>query len=176
MSLSDLLFGRRSKNKRVDLLNQGQQNLLESIIERAMSGSGGFGFDEEFFEQNYVNPALRQFESRIAPSIQQKFIGAGAGRGSNLQDALTRAGADVQGSLDKQRAELLNQALNRQLETARLGLGTQAFANQVTPGTTGLLQEIASGIGGGFSQGFGQSAGQSAARGVQNFVNRGFRR
>lgn len=168
----DIVFGKGPSTENIDLLTGGQQDLLNFIIQQAMSGQGGFGFDEDFFNQNFVEPALRQFESRTAPSIQQKFIAAGAGRGSSLEDALTRAGADVQGSLDQQRAQLLNQALNRQLQAAGLGLGTQAFGVQVNPAETGLFQEVASGFGQAFGGGIGQKTGEAFG----SAINKGFRR
>lgn len=180
MSLSSALFGTKPKREQVSLLSRGQADLLNDIIQKSMQGSEGFGMDENFFQQSFVDPALRQFQSRIAPQIQQKFIGAGAGRGSNLQDALLRAGADVQGNLDQQRAQLLNQALERQLKAAQTALGTRTFANQITPGTTGLLQEAGSGLLGALGQGIGTALGGPigglAASGINRLFNRGFRR
>lgn len=180
MSLRDVLFGQRPKNERVSLLSSGQQDLLNDIILKSMAGSQGFGMDEDFFQESFVNPAIRQFSSRIAPQIQQRFIGAGAGRGSNLQDALLRAGADVQGNIDQQRASLLNNALNRQLQAAQTALGTRTFANQITPGTTGLLQEAGSGLLGALGQGIGTALGGPlgglAGGAITRLLNRGFRR
>jgi len=169
MGFLDALFGRSPKKEQVSSLTGGQEDLLNFIIQQAMGGQGGFGFDEEFFQKSFTDPAMRQFEQRIAPQIQQKYIGAGAGRGSNVQDALTRAGADVQGGLDEQRAALLNQALDRQLKAAGLGLGTQAFGIEQDPGTTGLFSDIFSGLGAGVASGVGSPIG----RGISNL---GFRR
>ena len=181
MSFLDTLFGRSPKNEQVSRLTGGQDDLLNFIIQQAMGGQGGFGFDEDFFQQNFADPAMRQFEQRTAPGIQQKFIGAGAGRGSNVNDALTRAGADVQGGLDKQRAGLLNQALDRQLQAAGLGLGTQSFGIEQDPGTTGLFSDIFSGLGSGIGSGAGKEIGSSLGKGVSSgvrdiFKNFGFRR
>lgn len=177
--IGDFLFGSKGGNEQVDLLTGGQNDLLNFIIQQAM---GGGQFDEESFQKSFVDPALKQFESRTAPSIQQKFIAAGAGGGSNLQDALTRAGADVQGGLDQKRAELLNQALDRQLKTAGLGLGTSAFGIEQDPGSTGILSELISGLGTGLGGGFGKTVGQGLGGlifpGQQNQQksNAGFRR
>ena len=180
MGLGSFLFGSGGGNKKVDLLSGEQQDLLNYIIENVLGGKGGFGFDENFFQQSYVDPALKQFESRTAPSIQQKFIGAGAGRGSNIQDALTRAGADVQGSLDQQRAELLNQALNRQLQGAGLALGTRPFGYEQDPGSEGFtsfaLPAIGSAIGSYYGGPAGAQIGQGLGQAGATALNQGFRR
>jgi len=170
--ISDFLFGSSPSREQVPTLTPQQQDLLNFIIQNAVSGQSGFGFNQEFFDQSFTEPALREFETRTAPSIQQKFIGAGAGRGSNLQDVLARAGADVQGNLSQKRAELLNNALDRQLKAAGLALGSSAFGTETTPGTTGFIPEALTGIASGFASGLGKPFGQSSA----NFINRGFRR
>lgn len=180
MSFGDFFFGSGGGLDQIDLLTGGQQDLLNDLIRRVLGGQEGFGFDEDFFQRSFVDPALRQFESRTAPSIQQKFISAGAGRGSNLEDALTRAGADVQGSLDQKRAELLNQALNRQLQGAQTALGTRAFGLQQDPGSEGfssVLLPALGAIGGGFIGGpAGAQIGAGLGSGAATGLNRGFRR
>ena len=74
------LTGSDPSLQQVDLLSSGQTSLLDDLINRILSGSGGFGFDEDFFQSSFVDPALREFQNRIAPGIQQKFIQAGAGK------------------------------------------------------------------------------------------------
>lgn len=170
------LFGSGPQNRQVDLFTGGQQDFLTNLLQRLMSGQGGFGFDEESFQSSFVDPALNQFQNRIAPAIQQKFIGSGFARGSSLENALTRAGADVQGSLDTKRAELINAALNRQLQGSQIALGARPFGIQQDPGSTGLLPEIAGGIGAGFAGPFGAAAGRGIGQGVSGLINRGFRR
>lgn len=180
MSFFSSLFGSKPKTKEVSRLSGGQQDLLNDLISRVLSGQGGFGFDEEFFQQSFADPAIRQFENRFAPQIQQKFIGAGAGRGSNIQDALTRAGADVQGSIDQQRAQLLNQALNRQLQGAQLALGTPAFALEQTPGSTGFASTLFPALGGALGGVIGGPGGAQIGSGLGQAAaqlgNQGFRR
>jgi hypothetical protein len=190
MSLGSFLFGSRPRTERRDLLTGGQKDLLNDLIERVLSGQG-FGLDEQTFQESFTAPATQEFESQIAPAIQQKFIGAGAGRGSNLQDALARAGVNVQGNLARQRAELLNQALNRQLQGAQSALGTRAFGFEQIPGSSGILPQIAGGVGAGLAGGVGSGLGQvggdlfsrlfsggspGAAGGARTGVNAGFRR
>lgn len=170
-------FGSKPRNERVDLLTGEQTDLLNQMIRNIMAGTGGFGFDEDFFQRSFVDPAMREFENRIAPGIQQKFIGAGAARGSNVQDALTRAGADIEGSLARQRAELLNQALNRQLQGAGLALGTKQFGIEQVPGEEGFASyalPIAGAVGGGLIGGpagaqIGAGLGGAGAQGLRGF-------
>lgn len=175
-AFTDFLFGTNARNEEVSRLTGGQQDLLNFIIQQAM---GGGQFDEESFQKSFVDPALKQFESRTAPSIQQKFISAGAGQSSSLEDALTRAGADVQGGLDQKRAELLNQALNRQLQAAGLGLGTQAFDIEQIPEEEGALGSILSALGAAAGGAFGGPGGAKIGAGVGQAaggLGRGFRR
>ena len=171
------LTGSDPSLQQVDLLSSGQTSLLDDLINRILSGSGGFGFDEDFFQSSFVDPALREFQNRIAPGIQQKFIAAGAGRGTNVQDALTRAGTDVEGTLAQLRAGLLNQGLDRQLQGSQLALGTQTQGFQPVPGSTGLLPDIASGIASGFAGPIGAAGANALTSGINNaFKNFGFRR
>jgi len=176
----DLFFGSSPKNKKVDLLTDQQKDLLNNIIQKALSGRDGFGFDEDFFNKSFADPALRQFEQRTAPSIQQRFINQGLGSSSSLEDSLIRAGADVQGGIDQKRAELLNQALNRQLQAAGLGLGTRAFGIEQDPGEEGLssalLPLIGSAIGGSLGGPAGASIGSGLGSAGASALNRGFRR
>lgn len=169
MSFFKRLFGgKKAKTKKIDTLTDSQKQLLDRVIENL--GQGGTGFDEDFFTKSFTEPALQEFEDQITPAIQQKFIGAGAGRGSNLQDELTRAGVDVEKSLAGKRAELLNQALNRQLEATRIALGTPAYSVQQQPGETGLVQELVSGLAGGVTGGAGQTVGKEVGQSIVDRV------
>ncbi len=176
MSIGNFLFGSAPQNRQVNQFTSGQEDFLTNLLQRLTSGQGGFGFDEDAFQSSFVDPALNQFQNRIAPAIQQSFIGQGAGRSSSLQDALTRAGADVQGGLDQQRASLLNEALNRQLQGAQTALGARQFGIEQDPGSTGFLPELAGGIGAGFGGAFGGAAGRGLGQAASSFFNRGFRR
>lgn len=169
----NFLFGRKPQNRQVSLQTEGQQDLLNQLIQQIMGGQGGFGFDEDFFQRSFADPALRQFETQTAPSIQQRFIGAGAGRGSNVQDVLARAGADVQGGIDQKRAELLNQALDRQLRGAQTALGTRAFGIEQDPGEQGFFQSVIAPAAG---AAFGGPVGAALGQGAAGLIRRGFRR
>ncbi|MEN8236141.1 MAG: hypothetical protein ABFQ95_01110 [Pseudomonadota bacterium] len=171
MSFSDFFFGSGPSTQQVGTLTGGQDDLLNQII-GGLSGSGPlaglFGVNQDFFQSSFVDPALNTFQNRIAPAIQQKFIASGGARGSGLDDTLTRAGADVQGQLNQQLAGLINNAQNRALQGAQLGLGTQAFQNVQDPGSQGLFPELLSGIGAGFAGPFGGALGQGAGSFASN--------
>lgn len=170
------LFGSSPSTQQVSTLTQGQDDFLNQLF-AGLQGQGSlaglFGVDQNAFQQNFVDPALNTFQNRIAPAIQQKFIASGGARGSNVQDTLTRAGADVQGQLSQTLAGLISQAQNRALQGGQLGLGTQAFQNLQDPGSTGLFQELFSGIGSGFAQPFGSAIGGAAGGSVSNLFRGG---
>lgn len=160
---TDFLFGRSPSREQVPTMTPQQMQLLNQLI-GGLGGQGGafggFGVDEDFFQKSFVDPALKQFETRTAPAIQQKFIAAGAGQGSNLEDVLARAGADVQGQLNQQLAGLLENAQERQLRGAGLALGASPFTTVQDPGSTGALDEILRGFGGGAGGAVGRAAGK----------------
>jgi hypothetical protein len=162
----DFLIGRSPQFQQMSRLTGGQEDLLNNLM-MGLQGQGSmaglFGVDPEFFQQSFVDPAMRQFEQRTAPAIQQRFIASGGARGSNVQDSLTRAGADMQGQLNQTLAGLINQAQNRAMQGAQLGLGTQAFGFQEIPGQEGFLQQMAGGLAGGLTGGFAQPFGQGMA-------------
>lgn len=162
------LFGSPGKNKKVSALTGGQEELLAQLVQSLLEGSGPLGLSEDMFQESFVDPAMTLFNTQTAPSIQQKFIGAGAQSGSNLQDVLARAGADVQGQLNQKRAELLENQLNRQLQGTGLALGTQAFGFEQQAPKSGLLGEILSGIGTAAGGPLGSSIGTGLAGLFQN--------
>lgn len=162
----DFLLGSSPSYDKVSRLTGGQDDLLNNLM-MGLQGQGPmaglFGVDQQSFQNSFVDPMMRQFEQRTAPAIQQRFIASGGARGSNVQDTLTRAGADVQGQINQKLAELISQAQNRAMQGAQLGLGTQAFGFQENPGQTGLIPQLASGIAGGFAQPFGQGIANYAS-------------
>jgi len=176
MSFNNFLFGSGPKTEQISALTPEQQDLLANLIDKIMSGSGGFGFDEDFFQKSFVDSALQEFDQRIAPQIQQKAIGGGfGGATSGINSSIAQEGARLEGNLASKRGDLLNQALDRGLQASGLALGTKPFGLQQTEGSSGLFGDIASGIGGGFAGGFGKQAGQAAGNAASNLF-RGFRR
>jgi len=180
MSFGNFLFGSAPQNRQVSQFTSGQEDFLTNLLQRLTSGEGGFGFDEDSFQSSFVDPALRQFQNRIAPQIQQQFIGSGFSQGSSLENALTRAGADVQGGLDQQRAQLLNAALNRQLQGTQTALGARQFGIEQDPGNEGFssfaLPVLGATAGGFFGGPAGAQLGAGLGSAGATALNRGFRR
>jgi hypothetical protein len=54
------------------------------------------------FQQAFVDPALQQYEQQVMPMIQQRFIDAGAGSSSALNQALGQSAADLSTMLGSQ--------------------------------------------------------------------------
>ena len=174
--LKNTLFGSPSSIDQVSTQTPGQRDLLNFLIQRAQSGQGGFGFDEDFFDQSFTQPAINEFQNTTVPAIQQAAIASGQQRSSGLNDVLARAGTQLQGQLSGQRADLLNQALNRQLQAASTALGTQPFINQFNPASQGALPFIGQAAGQYFGGPIGGSIGSAIGQSASNAVNQGFRR
>lgn len=122
----------------------------------------------------FEEPALRQYQQQILPSIAERFTGAGAQGSSAFQQTLAQSGKDLALDLQALRSGLQFQALPQAfqyasapselgLQLGRLGLGTQAVQNYFQPGQQGLLQSLLGGVAGGAAGGFGQFAGSAAA-------------
>lgn len=146
------------------------------------------GFDpartQQAFQAGVADPAMRQFREQIAPGIQERFIGAGAGQSSAAQRQLSQAGSDLQSNLSGQLSQQLlsGEQMGQQgqlgalgqglgyaqapqqsqlaglaplLQSLGLGMGTSPFAYMQTPGTQGAFGALAGGVG----QGLGSYLG-----------------
>lgn len=96
------------------------QKQQRKLIDQLISGLGGqgqfanlFETDPEAFKKAFEQPALAEFQNRTSPAIQQQFIASGLQRGTGLDDALTRAGVDMQSVLNKEYMNYLQSGLNR---------------------------------------------------------------
>jgi len=111
---------------------------LDDIL-ASIKGEGSFNdlfnLDEDAFQRSIVDPALRRFEQQTAPQIQQKFISSGLQRGTGLDDALTRAGVDLESNIDQLYGDFRNQGMERMMRA--LGLITGAGSGAANPLTSG---------------------------------------
>lgn len=164
----DFLFGTSGQQKERSKLTGGQNDLLDFLLESILSGTGPFGFDEESFQRDFVDPAMRQFETRTAPAIQQKAISRGTVGSSGLDKRIADAGADVQSNLDVLRGEMKNNQLDRILKGAALGLGTDAFGFEQEEGQAAALPLILSLLGGYVGGPGGSAAGKAVGEGVSS--------
>ena len=168
--LSQVLFGKKGKNKKVSTLTPEQEQLQKLITESISGGdnalSGLFGaFDQGEFDKGVTQPALKNFQENILPSLQEKFIAGNQVGGSGMQRAQNKAGVDLQSQL----AQLMYQAQQQQKQNQMAGintaLGTKAFENQYKPGTGGALQSLV--------QGAGQGLGMAATGGLSSLFGGG---
>lgn len=114
--------------------------MLQGVGPQAQQSLMGLlqGFDpqqnQDMFQQAFVDPAMMQFEQQILPAIQQRFVDAGAGSSSALNQALGQSAADLSTMLGSQMGQFTQQqqALGQQGQLGGLGalqgaIGQQAF-------------------------------------------------
>lgn len=136
-------------------MTQGQIDLLERLIGKSQSAiDPAYDFltqllsgDETIFRQ-LEQPAIRAFEEEIAPSIAERFSGAGAGaQGSSaFQQQLATAGSRLSQSLAEQRTGMRMSALDRILGQLDRPLGYQPYQQTFVPKQSGFLEELGLGI------------------------------
>ncbi len=116
------------------LKTKDQTALMKAITDALTSGSGPladiFGkFDEGAFNKGVTEPALKNFQDKILPQLQQQF--AGGGRGSGQRNAELGAATDLQSQL----ASLMYGAQNQQNQNRISGVqnltGQNTFENIV---------------------------------------------
>ena len=86
---------------------------------------GGFdpAWTTEAFQAGVAQPAIQQFQEQIAPAIQERAIGSGAGRGSAMQRQLATAGSNLESSLSGQLSQMLlgGEQMGQQAQLGALG-------------------------------------------------------
>jgi len=166
--------------KQASTVTPGQQQGVDTLASMAQQFPEFFqslGFDptriEDSFQKNIAGPARQQFQEQTAPGIQERFIGAGAGRSSSEQRALGQAGSQLEQGLAGSLAQQLQQGeqfsqqsqLQALMGALGLGLGTKTFENIQMPGQqSGLMSLLpsvfksAGSLGSGFLGGPGGTA------------------
>lgn len=163
-SLSNFFLGQPGRIEAVPTGTQQQQDLISQLLggltgQQFGGGPLGAGLQNIFgllsgapeALEAFQAPALRQFQERIIPGIAEQFSGAGTGDSSAFGQQLGAAGAGLAERLSAQRGGLQQQALS-QLQ-GLLGLAQRPqFEPTAIPGSRGLLQPLAEGLGGGLGQ------------------------
>lgn len=155
----EVLFGKKAKMKKESVTNPMQEDLMALIAEGLKSGTGPFAemfggkeFDKDAFDKGVTEPALKNFQEKILPMLQEKFIGGGQLGGSGQEKYFSQAGTDLQSQL----ANLLYQAQqqhgqqndqNKMFGIQNI-LGTKTFENIYKPGSKGLFGGLAEGVAG----------------------------
>lgn len=171
--LSEIVFGKKGKAKKLPLTNKMQDEIMKLISEGLTSGKGAFGdifggFNEQEFEKGVSQPALKNFRENVLPMVQEKYISGGQVGGSGMQRGLNKAGVDFQSKL----AELMYNAQQQGKENKFRGieslLGKQTVENIYRPSSKGLLHGVVEGLASGAGQAIGSnlSGGGSGSGGA----------
>lgn len=175
--MGSTLMGGAKHSGNVQLQTQGQQDLLESIIGQAGPGAmqayqqmlqpGGY---DDLFQQSVVDPAMLAYEQQALPAIQQRFVDAGAGSSSALNQALGQSAADLSTMIGQQAGQFYQNQQSNQLSTLQLLnqlIGQQTFEPMVAQqsGLAGPMIGAAGTLGGAYLGGpWGAAAGGAAGQ------------
>jgi len=129
---------------------QGKQREVIDQILSSLNGDGPFSHlfnaDEDTFQRSYVQPSMQRFNTQIAPQIKEKFFSSGQQGGTGMQDALTRAGVDLNSMLDQQYAQFQQRgqqnqwdAISKILSQPSGGMGPQSGGDKFMQGLGGYL-------------------------------------
>ena len=149
---------KKKKKKKISTLDKNQQKLNDDS-HAAMYGEGPmadlYNYDPDqansVFDQTIGNPAYRNFSENIIPGITGQFRNSGIMNSSYTGDALSKAGRDVQESLDAQRSKYLygeqKDAREAKRNTIERLQDRQTFAYDKAPQSGGFdVGQVTSGI------------------------------
>lgn len=184
--LGRFLFGSKPKMKRQTLLQPGQQEGLNQLLQNPLASNPLYKQGSNYLQnllgggneayQQFEQPLLDQFQQQIIPQIAERFAGMGTGAGasssSGLNQSLSQGMKDLGSILGQQRANLTAGSLGQASQYAQQpinnllsALGIRSFQPYQTSGTQGLVPPLASGalagITGGLGMGLGNMFGQN---------------
>lgn len=125
--LMDLLGGKKlwfgSKPKQMQRLMPQQQQLMDSVLQQALSRLGSNQFDFAPIEQQ----ARTGFQTKTLPGIAERFtaFGPGAQRSSAFSEALGQAGTGLEENLAAMRSNYGMQQQGNLLNLLQMGLQPQ---------------------------------------------------
>lgn len=135
--------GSRSETKRERQSRKAADDLMSSL-----RGDGPFSDlfsrDEAAFQRSFVDPAMSRFKNQIAPGIQQMYGASGMSRGTAMDDALLRAGVDLNQQINQQYLPFIQGGQNNAMQALMGILGQSAGAPQ-QPSMMQNLGQAASG-------------------------------
>lgn len=115
-------------NVLTQLLNQpGLGDQAGGVVSGLLQQSGGPEAYEAAFQKSVVDPAMMQYQQRVLPAIQQRFIDANAGSSSALNDALAQSAQDLTTQLGSQYGQFFQN--QQQYDLARQGQGLGYLQN-----------------------------------------------
>lgn len=151
--LSEYLFGKKPKTKKLPTMSPQQEQLFKMLIS-SLGGQGGplqeaFGSLQDLLSQDseaydvFSAPFMRQFEEQTIPGLAERFAGFGPESGalssSAFGQSLGAAGAGLQERLAALRGNLQQQGRSDLFSLLQTGLGQSPFAYQQKPGSQGFL-------------------------------------
>ena len=159
--MANFLLGTPSRFERIKKFDPQRGAAFGDILQQALSGLQEVRGDFAPIAEREVS----RFKRETVPSIAQRFTTMGAqSRGSGLEEALQRGGADLSTSLAALGSQHGLQRQGQLMQLLGMGLTPQEDIGYFT-GTQGLLGSAASGIG----QGLGTLAG-GAGGGILQFL------
>ncbi len=163
--MGQTLMGGTSQQRNIDLLTPEQRSFLSSIL-GGLGPQAGAAYSQflqpqsqedlqSAFQKGVVDPSLQQYQQQVLPAIQQRFVDAGAGSSSALNQALSSSAQDLQTSLAGQYLPFMQG--QQQLQLGALGqLGGLAGQRTFEPvvgqqqGILGPLIQALSQLGAGY--------------------------
>lgn len=148
-----LFGGKKKKRKPISTLDPQQKQLYDQYFQGInnqgpLAGLYNYNADLEnqTFDQVVGRPAYRAFNENIVPAVTGQFRSNNTMNSSYAGQALSRAGRDVQESLDAQRAAMASQQRNaidnrRQSAIDKL-LNFQSFAYDTSPDQPSTIDQI----------------------------------
>jgi hypothetical protein len=137
------LFGRR-KNRETKIQKK-QRELVDDLLSSLKGNgpySGLFTANPDDFERSFAAPARARFRNQTAPQIQQKYISLGMQNSTGLEDALTRAGVDMDQLINENYLNYLQGAQNRASSAIGQILGQGAGASSAQSWGDSALEGI----------------------------------
>ncbi len=167
------LFGgnagsQKAKTKQLDLLTPQQKELMGLLTQGIKGGGGPFkdllgDFNPEQFEKGVTQPALKNFQENILPTLQEKFVSGSGVRGSSFRNAQLKAGTDLQSQLSALMYQAQQQQKQNKLAGLQSALGVRGFEN--------VQQGASPGFGTGLAQGLIPEISKVAGSGLQGMFS-----
>lgn len=94
---------------------------------------------ESVFQKVVVDPAMQDYSQRVVPTIQQRYVDQGAGRGSALNLALADSANDLTTQLGAQYGNFFQGQQDRQMQALQAMLGQSMTPTKIPTQTQGWL-------------------------------------
>lgn len=118
-------------------MQKTQRQLVDELL-ASVKGQGAysdlFNMDEDAFQRSYIDPMKQMFNTQVAPQIQQSYIQSGQQRGTGMENALTRAGVDMDQMLNQYYSQALQNAQKNKMNafSGIMGMGAGVQPQQST--------------------------------------------